>query len=441
MKKDKLEYDVTGRTIRYSFRQGLFAHASAGCVQDFLTPFILLLGGTARQVGLLNALPNLAAALLQIKSADITDWLKSRKKTVIISVFIQTLVLLAVVIVSLQRGITPVKFILLIVLYTCCAALINPAWGSWMSDLVAVTKRGDFFGRRNRILGSVTVGAAFLAGYLLQQMRGINVFLGFTVVFGCAFLFRTASWFYIFKMREPALEYKKESYFSLIQFIKKLKQSNFARFVVFVSLLNFAVNLAAPFFALFMLRELKFSYLIYTVITISSVITLTLTMSRWGRIADRIGNLKVVKLTAVLIGFIPLLWLINRHPVYLIGAQIFSGFIWAGFNLCSSNFIYDAVTPAKRVRCIAYFNVLNGISLFAGALAGGFLLRWLPPLLGYKVLMLFLISGILRILAGLLLPLRLKEVRPVEHMHNYQLFFTMINIRALLGVERKTLRY
>jgi MFS family permease len=136
-----------------------------------------------------------------------------------------------------------------------------------------------------------------------------------------------------------------------------------------------------------------------------------------------------------------LFWIFNQHPAYLIIAQIFSGFIWAGFNLCTTNFIYDAASPGKRTRCIAYFNTLNGIALCCGALGGAFLLPLVPNFFGYPLLTLFAISAGLRFIIGISLPRLLKEVRPVEHVKSDQLFFSMIGIRPLIGVERKTVRY
>jgi len=181
--------------------------------------------------------------------------------------------------------------------------------------------------------------------------------------------------------------------------------------------------------------------LLYSVINITSTLTIYLAISRWGRHADVMGNLKVIKLTSVLIGIIPLLWIINRHPGFLILAQVFSGFVWAGFNLCTTNFIYDAVTPEKRTRCIAYFNAFNGIALCAGALLGGFLLSWLPPIFGINILTLFLISSLLRIFISLLVPVMLKEVRSVEKVASNDLFFSVIGIKPLLGIDRRTIRY
>lgn len=164
-------------------------------------------------------------------------------------------------------------------------------------------------------------------------------------------------------------------------------------------------------------------------------------INRWGNHADKIGNLKIIKFVSPFIGLIPIVWTFNQQPGFLIIAQILSGFLWAGFNLCASNFIYDAVTPQKRTRCIAYFNVLNGTALCLGSLVGVLLLQKIPTFMGQKIYTLFIISGILRFIVGITMPRMLKEVRPVEKVDNNKLFFSMIGIKPLLGVDRKTIRF
>ncbi|MFH1878592.1 MAG: MFS transporter [Candidatus Omnitrophota bacterium] len=428
-------------SLRFSFFDGIFASGMAGFTQEYFTPFLLLLNPTARHVAMLSALPNFFAAFLQLKSPGLTEKLKSRKKVITGFVLIQALMLLPMIVMSLLGNTRPELFIFFVVLFTSSGAVATTAWGSLMSDLVSSRGRGAYFGWRNRALGFVTVIAAFTAGVLLNTMKKINIFRGFTVLFFFAFIFRMVSWFFLRKMYEPHIEYKKEHYFSLIDFVLSMRKRNFAKFVLFVSLMNFSVNLASPFFSLFILRDLKFSYMLYTIITVTATLTIYLIIGRWGRHADKVGNLKVIRFTSSLIGVIPLLWLINRSPLFLIGAQIFSGFVWAGFNICTTNFIYDAVTPQKRVRCISYFNVLNGLALCGGALLGGLLLPWMPPVFGYKILTLFLISGVLRLIVGILMPPGLKEVREVEHVRHNDLFFSVIGIKPMLGIERKTIRY
>jgi hypothetical protein len=68
------------KNLRYSFINGIFSSGMSGFSYEFLTPFLLLLGGTVKQIGALNAIPNLLGALAQFKGVDIITKIKSRKK-------------------------------------------------------------------------------------------------------------------------------------------------------------------------------------------------------------------------------------------------------------------------------------------------------------------------------------------------------------------------
>jgi MFS family permease len=113
--------------------------------------------------------------------------------------------------------------------------------------------------------------------------------------------------------------------------------------------------------------------------------------------------------------------------------QMWAGFSWSGVTLSAGNFIYDAVTPQKRVRCIAYFNVINGAALFLGSLLGGFLASRLPPVFGHRLLGLFVFSCFCRLSFYLALSRRFREVRPARQVSIQQLFFSVVGIRPLVG--------
>jgi MFS family permease len=130
---------------------------------------------------------------------------------------------------------------------------------------------------------------------------------------------------------------------------------------------------------------------------------------------------------------IPIFWLFSHHPLYLMLVQIWGGFCWSGVTLCTGNFIYDAVTAQKRVRCIAYFNVINGAAIFFGSSLGGFLASRLPPLFGYRLLSLFALSCFLRLFFYLLLARSFREVRAAEEVSIQELFFSVIGIQPLVG--------
>jgi predicted MFS family arabinose efflux permease len=185
-----------------------------------------------------------------------------------------------------------------------------------------------------------------------------------------------------------------------------------------------------------MLRDLHFNYLTYTAMLFSAIVAGLIGFPIWGRHADLAGNASILRITGLLIPVIPLLWLISRHPLYIFVIQAFSGFVWSGFNLCATNFIYDAVTPAKRVRCLGYFNLINGCAIFAGAALGGFLGDRLPLLGGFSLTTLFLLSSLLRFLAYFTLSPKFQEVREsAKKVSSTDLFFSVLGIRSITGLN------
>ncbi len=432
---------LISRSLRLSYFDGIFISLLTGFTQDYYIPFLLFLGGSAQQVGVLSALPNFFSALVQIKSAQLSSQLQSRQRLIVFFAVFQAFVILGAALLALLNKKMPLVFIALVILFAASGAIANPAWGSLMSDLVPEKNRGDYFGWRNRNLSIVNVAAAFAAGLILHKLQKGNSFNGFFIIFACAFIFRLISSCILRQMYEPPLKHSPEHHFTLLDFIKRFKKSNFAKFVLFVSLMNFSVNVASPFFPVFMLTDLKLGYLLFTLLNITVTITILFTIRRWGRHADSVGNLRVMKLTARMIAVIPLIWILCQHPANLFFAQIFSGLAWAGFNLCCANFVLDAVTPEKRTRCIAYFNLFNGLGLCCGALLGSWLVKKLPTLLGHQILTLMLISSVLRIFVSIIMPKLLKEVREVKPIHSLQLFFSVIGVRPIITAENKPVRY
>jgi MFS family permease len=420
------------KSLRASFWDGFFASCMMGFTTEYITPYALALKAGVSQIGLLSAFPNLVSSLVQLKSADATQKTGSRKKTICLFVFLQALTGVPIILIPyLCKGYEVLALIFFVTLFTSFQGFSNPIWASLMSDYLPRTKRGRYFGWRNTVLGMVTIACLFLAGFVLTVFKQ-NILQGFFVIFFAATLSRFVSWYFLTLMYEPLQHYHADSYFSFFDFLRRAKESNFARFVFFSGALHFCVYLAAPFFSVFMLRDLKFNYITYTfLISTVSVVTI-LTIGRWGISADRVGNVKVLRITSLLIAGLPLWWIVCQHPAYLILAQAVSGMAWAGYNLCALNFIYDAATPAKRTRCISYFYFFNGIAIFLGSLTGGYLAGRLPPLFGYRLLSLFLLAAVLRFMVALFLAPRIKEVRPVERVSSRDLVFSIVGLKPAI---------
>lgn len=400
-------------SLRAAFLEAAPAGIALGIMDSFVNPLAVALGASNMQIGVLNSLPRLFVSLSQLKTADLVERLGSRKRLIVPAVFLHALSFLPIALTPFLAGNT--ALLLLIFGYMWCmvsAQFAGPAWGSMMSDLVPVRRRGSYFGRRERLLGFVSVLSVFLAGYYLNW-RKEEALLGFFVVFLVAGLARAISGYLMTRIYDPPLKIREEHYFSFMDFLRRAwsPEGNFGRYVAFVAAIHFATLMSGPFFAVFMLRDLGFSYLTYSVMVTTAHTILILSGPLWGRYADRVGNLRVLRICACILPLLPTLWVFSQDVRYLFFVQILSGIGWGGFSLCSTNFVYESAIPEKRTRCVSYYNVINGTASFIGLLLGGFLASHLPPLMGYRLLFLFLLSGILRALAGIFLLTRVKEVR------------------------------
>ncbi|MCF6153700.1 MAG: MFS transporter [Candidatus Brocadia sp.] len=401
------------KSLNLSIKDGVAFAATTGFGDNYINPFAVALGASNFQIGLLSSLPQFLPALIQLKVADVTERLGSRKKIIVRSVFFHAFMLLPIAFIPYLPEFLQVGALIgFCTLYMLFASLAGPAWGSLMADLVPVRRRGAFFSKRSRLIGIVTLATTFLAGYILHLSKTQSL-VGFTVIFSLAMISRYISCYFLSRMYEPPLEVMREHYFSFGAFLRRLNIGNFGKYVVFQSSFNFAVFLASPFFPVFMLRDLGFSYLTYTIVVTTVPLATILSISYWGRYSDVLGNRRVMGICSIVVSVLPALWLISHQIYFLIGIQVLAGFFWGGFNLCSSNFIYESAIPEKRTRCISYFNTINGLAICLGNLLGGFLATHIPPVFGYRLLTLFAISSCLRIVLSTTLLSRVKEIRKV----------------------------
>ena len=424
-------------SLRASFKDGIFASFMGGVTDHYATPLALFLGATVQQVGLITALPNLLSSLSQFFAVRVIYWVGGRLKLLVRLVFSQASLILCIAILPWLEIANRVELLLALLIFAAlCGGLAGPAWGSLMSDYIPSSKRGRYFGWRNRTIGAVALGSVITSGLILNSFGEVSHAAGFVIIFGLAALARYASAYFIKQMDEPPHRRDPASDFTFLMFVARFRESNFLKFVVFSASLTFATYLSAPFFAVFMLRDLQLSYLTYMALQVCASFASLVALPLWGKHADLVGNVRVLRLSSFFAALVPALWLWSRDPAYLMLVQIWGGFSWSGVTLSAANFIYDAVTPQKRVRCIAYFNVINGVALFLGSSTGGFLATRLPPIFGYSLLSLFALSCFCRLLFYLLLSRSFREVRPAHEVAIHELFFSVVGIRPLVGRAR-----
>jgi MFS family permease len=430
------------KSLSHSIKDASWWSIMSGFGDSYLSAFAVFLQASPFQLSMLSSVPQLLGSSLQFFSVKLTSWFSSRKRIVLIGSTLQACMWLAILGISwwLQNVWVLIG---LAALYTIFGSIGGPAWASWIGDLVPESKRGRYFGKRNRIAGFVSFLSVSGAGLLLDSISAYDTFWAFALLFTVAFGARLVSVQYLARQYEPVVELREPKKVSFLSFLRTITHNNFGMFSGFSMLMMLSVYLVSPLFILYWLKILQFSYLQYTIMVATASVMGFLTMTYWGAHADHYGNRTVLWVTSYLIAAVPLAWyLLLFAPIHLVFPfslviNAFSGMAWAGFNLSSSNFIYDSVTPENRVRFFAYYNILRGSAIFIGGLIGGLLgsitmpatLMWIVPS-GIYVAM--LLSALARFLVATLFIDRIHEVKVAKHRPHFLHFVTIMPFQGIM---------
>jgi MFS family permease len=409
-------------SLKYSVLDGSMWAAMMGLTQNYMTPFALRMQATNSQISLLSSIPALLTSISQLLSPGLLEKAGTRKALILPMVFLNGLMFLPIMLVPFIFPVGQVWWLLaFMTLSSVAGAVVNPAWGSMMADLVPMRLRGRYFGNRGMINTFTTLVFSLIAGGILAAFDGPNIFIGFVIIFSAALGFRMLSFLFLAKQYEPVRELKKDNSPSMGTLLRQVGTSSIGKFILMVILTDFCVGVSGPYFAVFMLRDLNFSYIEFTLVCAANTLANVLFLNYWGKRADHAGNLRIIKIVAVLMPLVPTIWLVSTNVVYLTIANAFSGFVWAGYGLSATNYVYDASDPSYRHKQLAVFNGLDGLAMFLGFFLGGLIVDQLPMLLGYQLRSIFLLSGIGRGLVALILLRKLTEVRQVTSISTWDL--------------------
>lgn len=432
-------------TLKLSVVEGSIWSIMAGFGDMFVQPFAIFLKAGNQAIALLSTMPALVGSLAQMVGAAWTDRLGRRRNFILPFATLQAFLFLPLFLVPyLVPGIAVTSVVWIAALSIIAANVAGPAWTSMMGEMVPEDRRGDYFGHRSRVIIMAIFGANLLAGgclFVFQRLH--HLWLGFALIFSIACVARLVSTRLLSLHYDPPYRPPPEAYFSFWDFIRRLPRSNFARFALYLALMMGAINVAAPFFAAYMLRDLHWSYAQFTLNNAMSLFTQFFMVRWWGRIGDRHGNRVVIVATSLILPVLPILWLFSTNFYYLLGVQFVAGIGWSGFTIATQNFTLDAVSRHKRARVASYMSILNGMfSLAGGSLLGAWLANHLPSTYRFGALHVtfasslpgvFLISGLLRLLAVWLLLPRFKEVRVAETIHPATLILRSSGGQALVS--------
>lgn len=428
------------RPLRYSVRDGVACSVMGGAGDTYFAAFAIFLKASAAQVGVLSTLPAVIGSLAQILSAWLGRRRQARRPIIVGAAAVQAFSWLPLTFLPLLFPDYAIPLLIAsVALYSLLGNLIAPQWSSLMGDLVPERIRGRYFARRNALGSMTNFATIFCAGGLLHYFEGKGeTALGFVSIFMVALVARIVSVYYLNLLPDPPGNVAKLEVPHDLGWWERIRGSIFFRFAIFFALMQFATAIASPYFTVYMLRDLKLSYMEFTLLTASSIVIQFFTLSAWGRLSDAFGNRLILVVAGWCIPVLPALWLVSTEFWYLMLIQALGGFAWAGFSLSAGNFLYDVVPPEKRVTYLAMHNVLAAGAIFIGAMIGAQLGEYFTDpraLFGFSGLYaVFLISAVGRFLVATAFLPSLKEVRRTRRITAPAVVLRVTRSTALAGL-------
>jgi MFS family permease len=258
--------------------------------------------------------------------------------------------------------------------------LAYSAWISLTADIVPLSWRGRFFGTRNMMMGVMKIIMTLLAGQLITRVGTIS---GYQFAFLVAFLFGMASTFSYSRIKEPEKSSQaKSQVYSLSSLLSSLRSDKgFLVFCLYGMIWNFSLNIAGPFFNVYLFKDLNATAFMVGFLSIVSSLSGLPAQRLFGHLNDRWGPRKVILMTGSIIPIVPFAWYFITAAWHVIPINIVSGFLWAGYNLAMFNLLLAVAPEEQRARYSAMFQIAVTVSSALGASTGGLVSnRWGIPL-------------------------------------------------------------
>jgi MFS family permease len=395
--KATISEEDAARGLRWMTWEGV-ASMGYGSIttSGFLAAFALALGANNLQIGVLAALPFLAQPL-QIPTIVLVEKLRRRKMLAVTTWFVAQSLWVPVALIPVFLDVPSAGAISLLLglvaVRSMLSAVTSCAWSSWIRDLVPQHILGRFLGRRLALANVAAIafglGAAFFVEYWKGGAAAETQVLGYTfpLLLGAVMLGMSTPVF-MSLMPEPLMQPPTGPQPSLVStVITPFRDRNYNHLLRFLFLWGLAINLATPFFAVYMLQRLGLPLTVVIGLSVLSQVFNILFLRVWGPMADRLGSKVVLSVCVSLYLLVVLGWTFTSMPEryfltipLLVILHMLAGAAAAGVSLTTGTI---GMKLAPQGRATAYLagaalaiNVGSGLGpLLGGRLADFFSVR------------------------------------------------------------------
>ena len=368
------------RNLTLYFYNGLFAASGDKIILTYTSIYLLSLGATRQQIGLLSSLSNLTAALLLLPAALLVERSGEPKRITLTTISGSRLSLLLMALLPFFIKDTHSLIWIVLLLALLRETFANMAYPGWMTltgDIIPREGRGRYFGTRNFIMGLTGIITVFIVGKIITE---IGEPLGYQLALVVAVILGIISMAFLARVEDPK---KGERTFAqaeigLKALLTSLKgQRQFIYFCVFTAVWSFSLYIVVPFINVYLVDTLQFSAAMIGVGAVASTITSLLIQRRIGILSEKIGNWKLAIVFLLLIPVVPLLWgLWVQQYWQAVVIKALSGLLWGSYNLVIFNILLLLTPDQHRARFSAFYQIVVTLGIAGGAAVGALLIPY-----------------------------------------------------------------
>jgi MFS family permease len=369
--------------LKQVIKDGLAAEAMTALTGGaFLVSMALLMGASNFQIGVLAALPTFTN-IFQLLSIWLVKKYRNRRAIAVVCALFARVPLLVIGALPLifSSATTVQVLIFFLFFFYLFGSVAGPTWNSWMKDLVPENKLGTYFSHRGRLTQSLNVILSLLVALLLDFVKK-NYPDATLTTYACMFIaggiIGICGAYFLSKTPEPVCNPASENLFRSLK--KPLQNANFRNLLIFNSAWVFALNIATPFFFVYMMKTLNLplSYIIGLGILaqLSGIFSIRL----WGRYADSYSNKTIITIAAPLYVICIVAWCFAGSSLSLLTniiliavINIITGFATAGINLSLTNIGLKLAAKEDAIVYLSSKNIITALFSSIAPLVGGWL--------------------------------------------------------------------
>jgi MFS family permease len=358
--------------LRASTIDGCCYSGMVGLGETYFAALYLAAGFAATQAAWLAALPIFAGSLFQLVTPRAVARIGSWKRWTVLNASLQSfsLFLMAALMASGQASF--LAAFLIAGIYYGSGQATAPTWNMWIERVVPQRIRHRFLSWRHRLSQSSLLLAVVVAGAVCRicESNSVNPLWPLTWFLAAAGSLRAISaWQLSRKTERPEWMEPVSPMTGSEHHTGKTAGRDtriWKRLLIFMAMMQLAVFISSGFFAPFKIRVLQLDYTQFSILVMMTFVGKIISTGVAGRLVAKWGAVRLLLVGAA--GIVPAAsaWTLSQNFWFLMGIQLFSGLMWACYEIAMMMVFAELIPREKRLRLLAQYNVANSLAMVVG---------------------------------------------------------------------------